>query len=98
MEIETKIVTEEVIKGTLGKPRFEMWNNGDGYEGRVIFPILVSDLKANEIEVKIPTEEWNTFWANFSNGKYLIETLKREYDLSTLVIPNDIESWFSNVL
>jgi hypothetical protein len=98
MEIETTITTEEVIQGEIGKPRFEMWNDGSGYQGRILFTIARNGLPSNDIEVKISTIEWNDFWSKFSSGKYLIELLKAEYDLSTLVIPNDIETWFSNVV
>ena len=95
MEIQTTITTEQVIKGTLGKPRFGMHTNIDQqYWGVVTFPVS----GGSELQVEIKPEEWNEFWSNFSSGKYLIERLKTEYDLSTLVIPNDIEEWFVNMV
>lgn len=96
MEIEKTIIRKEVIKGTLGKPRFEMSNEGDGYHGRILFPVLERELMKGSIEVKITADEWNAFWSNFNNGKYLIEQLKEKHDLTNLEIPADIEDWFVN--
>lgn len=95
MEIDTTIVTEHIVKGILLKPTFIMSVDGQQrYSGKVIFPVS----NGTELVVEIKPEEWNTFWSNFSNGKYLLEVLKAEYDLSTLVIPSDIETWFNNMV
>lgn len=93
MEIETTITTEKVVSGTLLKPTFIMSTNGNQeYYGKVSFPVSTGD----ELIIDIPPEDWNNFWTNFNNGKYLLELVKAKYNLDTLVIPENIETWFSN--
>lgn len=104
MEIETTIIKNEEIKGTLefesfimrltrgkmsGIIRFSVSNKSGNNLGATVIPNKI-------LIVIIPPEEWSDFWAKFNNGKYLVETFKNKYNLKDLVIPDSVENWFTN--
>lgn len=103
MDINITQTETKVIKGTLGKPRFSMSPDNKGkYTASIRFPIIDAEQKIapiptfNDVTVNIPIEEWNNFWSNFNTGGYFFQLLKSKYDISALVIPTDIETWFIN--
>ena len=104
MDIDITQTTIKRIKGTLGKPFFSMEPSANQYSGTIIFPVtttnegMVLGFTTDSMTVVIKPQDWNVFWAQFNNGKFLIETLKAQYDITDLIIPTDIETWFTNVL
>lgn len=98
--MDISITQTKNIVGTLGKPDFVMKSVNNNYSATISFPIITTNNEfTNErIVCKITSENWNTFWSLFNNGKYLVDTLKAQQNMPNLVIPSDIETWFTNVL
>lgn len=97
--MDITITQTKNIVGTLGKPDFIMKSINDKYSATISFPIVTTGEFTNErVVCKITSENWNTFWSLFNNGKFLVDTLKVQQNMSNLIIPNDIESWFVNVV
>lgn len=96
MQIET--IIKEVIHGELGKPTFIMRPMLDKYTAIITFPVLKDGVSFRTLTTQITEKKWNAFWSQFNDGRHLIEKLQEKYDLSTLVIPDDIEDWFVNMV
>lgn len=67
-------------------------------QARVMFSVLcpVSQKVLKEEVIEYSGEEYNEFWSNFNNGKFLYEELvKNEEDIE---VPDEVEDDFINQL
>jgi hypothetical protein len=96
--MEITYTKNEEVKGELSKPTVHIEPVlHAAYPGKYSYCADVRfTVNGQTLTLTYGPDQWNEFWNNFNSGNFLIEELKKKYNLDSLVIPNDIEDWFVN--
>ena len=85
------------VSGTLGKPSFRFDVVEGKYRAMITFPVNTGEYNPTFLQVPITFDKWNDFNTSINNTwRPLFEELKKKYDITNLIIPDDVDSWFLN--